>query len=834
MIKHILHSVFIFLFFIKTNSQNKEVTIISSWQFKQVNKSKWLKAIVPGNVHKDLLLNKSINNPYYSNNDSNLQWIENEEWEYKTFFDCNASFLNKNHIELIFEGLDTYAKVYLNDSLILSANNMFRSWQIDVKKLLKLKKNKLYVRFESAVKKGKEESKKLTYTLPEDEKNFTRKSQYQYGWDFSPRLVSCGIWKNIKLSCWDNFKIESIQHQILELNDSIAKINFFVESNCEKNGIYAFILNEINLEKKTQKFYKSKFISKGNKIDTFTYLIKKPKLWWCNGIGKQNIYHFQYLVSYQNSIQQKYNLNVGLRNIDLVQENDSIGKTFYFKLNGKPLFIKGCNYVPNDIFLNNKNNRHVNLVKLCKNAHMNMIRIWGGGIYADDKLIENCDKSGILVWQDLMFACAMYPGDSAFIENVKKEVTEQFKRLNNHPSIALWCGNNEIDEGWHNWGWQKKFNYSKSDSTKIWNDYLNLFHKIIPNIITKNDSKSNYWPSSPKIGWGKKESLYQGDSHYWGIWWGMEPFKDYENKVGRFVSEYGFQSLPSLSSFKTFCSKNELNLNSVSVNSHQKNKKGFETIQTYMKHDYDVPQKFENFIYVSQLLQRDGMKIAIESHRSNKPNCMGTLFWQLNDCWPAISWSAIDFNENPKAFYYTLKNIFNTNLILVKSKLNELNIITISDSLISFNALLKLKLITFKGKKLWEKDTVQFISNSTSNIFLLKNNNLPNFDSTSCYLKTELILNNKIISKNYHFFKQPKYLKLPKVNILITKINETNFEISSRFFAKDVYLYNQSKDLIFSENYFNLEPGEKKIIKINNYSKNFILPILKTTVLNNL
>ncbi|MFN3940327.1 MAG: glycoside hydrolase family 2 protein, partial [Chitinophagales bacterium] len=293
-----------------------------------------------------------------------------------------------------------------------------------------------------------------------------------------------------------------------------------------------------------------------------------------------------------------------------------------------------------------------------KNANMNMLRIWGGGIYEKDVFYNLCDSLGILVWQDFMFACAMYPGDSAFLSNVKKEITYQVKRLRNHPSIALWCGNNEIDEAWHNWGWQSQYHYNTTEQKEIWSWYENVFHHLIPEVLSQTDTSRNYWPSSPSIGWGHKESLTSGDVHYWGVWWGNQSFEYYNQKVGRFMSEYGFQGMPSYRSFKNFTPLPELRYNSPTLKTHQKHPVGYETIFTYMQREYPVSDNLASSIYLSQLLQARGISIAMEAHRRNRPYCMGSLYWQMNDCWPVTSWSAIDYYGNRKALYYASKKTF--------------------------------------------------------------------------------------------------------------------------------------------------------------------------------
>jgi beta-mannosidase len=507
-------------------------------------------------------------------------------------------------------------------------------------------------------------------------------------------------------------------------------------------------------------------------------------------------------------------LKIGLRTIELVQEKDAFGTSFYFKLNGKSVFMKGANYVPQDSFLPRvPDATYFSLVENAKKANMNMLRVWGGGVYADDEFYNACDANGILVWQDFMFACAMYPGDEQFVENIKQEVIDNVNRLQNHPSIALWCGNNENDEGWHNWGWQKQFKYSQADSTKIWNDYKKVFHEVIPQTLDGllSKEKNLYWPSSPSIGWGRKESLTQGDSHYWGVWWGKEPFEMYKKKVGRFMSEYGFQGMPNLETLEKVISKEDFNFTSDAFKNHQKHPTGFETINEYMARDFPVPYSLEKYNYVSQLLQARGMKIAIEAHRLAKPYCMGSLYWQLNDCWPVTSWSTLDYYGNWKAAHYQVKESFAPILLAVKENADGYSIIGSNDNLEAISGTLAVKLIDFSGKELWSatKECALDVEKST-NCFQISNADLPKFEKEKTVLVIAFTSNQKK-TVAHHYFVKPKELQLEKPTIEINIVGETLIELKTNTLAKNVYL--QANDAFFEENYFDLLPGIPKIIK---------------------
>ncbi|NNT70644.1 glycoside hydrolase family 2 protein [Flavobacterium sp. IMCC34852] len=790
-------------------AQNKERNLsLESWTFRKVTQTNWFPAKVPGTVHTDLLANQLIPDPFFGANEKQLQWIENEDWQYQTAFNISNEELNHQNAILQFDGLDTFAEVTLNGTKILSANNMFRTWKVDVKKLLKVGPNKLEITFASAVKKGKEEAKKLTYTLPGDEKIYTRKAQYHFGWDWGPRFVTSGIYKNIKLHFWNNATINNLKTKQDLTNKEVAKVEFILEINSANNSRYELKIN-----------HKSEFfqLKKGKNNLSLTYEIANPKLWWPNGLGEAKLYPFEISLTQNNQVIDNKKLNIGLRTIELVQEKDAIGKSFYFKVNGKSVFMKGANVIPPDSFLPRATDSvYKSIVKNAVDANMNMLRVWGGGVYAEDSFYDECDKNGILVWQDFMFACAMYPGDEAFLENVKQEVIDNVTRLQNHPSIALWCGNNENDEGWHNWGWQKQYNYSEQDSTKIWKDYQKLFHDLIPitldNLLPKNENR--YWPSSPSIGWGRKESLLSGDAHYWGVWWGMEPFEMYQKKVGRFMSEYGFQGMPDIKTFQAFAKSDELHFDSEAVKNHQKHPTGYKTINEYMARDYQVPTNFEDYIYVSQLLQAEGMKIAIEAHRTD-PKCMGTLFWQLNDCWPVTSWSSVDYYGKWKAFQYQAKRSFEDVMISIKE--NEVNyeIYLVSEASHSDKVRFEIELLDFYGK-LVEKDEVEFdITADTRDLFVaLPKENYSDNNLKELVLSVSCIMQNGKKANALYYFVKPKDLQLNQPNIQLTKIDELTYEITTDVLTKNVYL-SAAEEVIFSDNFFDILPGQKLQIKLS-------------------
>jgi beta-mannosidase len=557
-----------------------------------------------------------------------------------------------------------------------------------------------------------------------------------------------------------------------------------------------------------------------NKI-TIPFTLKNIKKWWPNGMGDQKLYDIQVSLSNQNYTTNS-SKSIGLRTIELITEKDTIGNNFYFKINGIPTFMKGVNYIPQDVFTPRvKADDYEEILQSAVDANMNMVRVWGGGIYEEDIFYDLCDKYGLLVWQDFMFACAMYPGDEEFLNSVKEEAIYNVKRIRTHPSLALWCGNNEVLSAWENWGWKKSIinDQSQEIADKIYTSYDDLFHNILPNVIEKFDSDTAYWPSSPGSSFGKKESFTSGDAHYWGVWWGKEPFTNYENKIPRFMSEFGFQSFPDFTSVLKYTNDSDHNIYSEVMKSHQRSSIGNETIEEYMLREYSKPNSFKNFLYVSQLLQAEGISMGMEAHRRNRDICMGSLYWQLNDCWPVASWSSIDYYGKWKALHYKTRESFASNLISLHKKIDEFDIYYVTDSLVESNLKLNLEMIDFKGNliKSWTKTFKSKPNNSKKVLSVNYKSLLLNDDFLrDKYIQAKVYSGNNLITKKTEYLTDFKNLNLIKPDFKYDVIiNKEFFEISliSKNLVKNLFL-TSSIDSNFSDNYFDLIPNEEKLIKI--------------------
>jgi len=756
------------------------------------------------------LLSKGvIKRPFYRGNEDSLQWVAHHDWIFETEFLLPDSLLNKDNIELVFEGLDTYASVFLNDTLILQADNMFRLWRVEVKPLLE-RNNTLKIVFQSPFKVISQKRQEGLFPLPYDY-GFVRKAAYHFGWDWGPTFVTCGIWKPAFLHAWNEVRINDFYVKQNKVTPVIAELELSVTMEASHAGRAAVSVYRDSVLLRKDSLVLKKGI---NHFLMYDYIIV-PELWWPNGMGVPHLYKYKAVLSVANGQLDSSVVSTGIRSIEVVQQPDSAGKSFYFKVNGVPVFAKGANYIPPDNFLPRvSDEKYRQIVEDAKKANMNMLRVWGGGTYEKEIFYRLCDENGIMVWQDFMFAGDMVPGDSAFVENVKWEAEDNVIRLRNHPSIVLWCGNNEIDEAWHNWGWQKQYNYSKEDSVRLWKAYLEIFEHILPEVVHHKSPGTFYWPSSPSIGWGHQEAYRQGDVLYWEVWWGRAPFTNYEKKIGRFMSEYGFQGMPEMKTIDSFTLPKDCRLGSEVMNAHQKHPFGWEAIGEQMERDYPVPERLEDYVYVSQLLQAKGVGMAMEAHRRAKPYCMGTLYWQLNDCWPVVSWSSVDYYGRWKALHYEVKRDYASTIISFDEAEDRLRIWVVNDNLRSENAMLSWRLLDFSGKVLKEDNIkTELEPNASQLILTVSNSTIAAYDASSVFMNVRLMsMDGSVLTEKNHFFAKPKNLKLLKPQITVSLKKQDGgylLFLTSRVLVKDVQLSTAVKGF-FEDNYFDLFPGEEK------------------------
>lgn len=795
-----------------------------NWQFRQAGDTAWLPAVVPGTVHTDLMAHGKIEDPYFRMNERQVQWIDKVNWEYRTILTVTPELLARDRVALDFKGLDTYAEVTLNGQPVLSADNMFREWKAEVKSLLKVGDNELHILFRSPIVEGIRKHDALPYVIPVSDNDqavtgeveggrkvsvFTRKAGYHFGWDWGPRLVTSGIWRPVYLEAWDEASITDLHIQQKSLDQQKAVMNASFEIDAQADGPARLTIAHEGMELATV----SVDLKKGvNRYDA-PFEIANPILWWTNGLGEAHLYNLTGTVAVDGGTASRL-VRIGLRTLELVREKDDKGTSFYFKLNGVPVFMKGVNYIPNDMFLPRVTpDNYRKVVETARVSHMNMIRIWGGGVYEDNLFYDLCDEAGILVWQDFMFACAMFPGDEEFLENVRQEATDNVKRLRNHPSIGLWCGNNEILSAWYGWGWKRAEEAkSQENADLIWKAYEDIFHKVLPEVVSALDPARSYWASSPSSGMGIPADLVNGDEHYWGVWWGKEPFETYATHMARFMSEYGFQSFPEIATVRKYTTPEDHDIYSEVMKSHQRSSIGNETIEYYMLKEYEKPKDFESFLYVGQVLQAEGIKFGLEGHRRAAPYNMGSLYWQINDVWPVASWSSTDYYQRWKALQYYVKKGFEPLLVSPFREGEALKVAVINDHLSEKNGVLRLRLLDFEGREVRKVENEVTVPANASTVLFSENLNefLGGAHPEECFLVTELIEGDEISSSNLLYFKPFKELKLPEPAVTITTEKTAegyDILLTTDKLARNVYLQCGDEEGFFSDNYFDMLPS---------------------------
>ena len=807
------------------------------WKFKQARLSNWYPATVPGVVHTDLMDNKIIEDPFFRLNERGMQWIDKEDWIYQTTFQLTPEMMGRENIDLIFKGLDTYADVYLNEKKILEANNMFREWKTSIKPDLKPGENVLKIYFHSPIKVDipKWDALPYQYEAGNDQSEnggvfnkkvsvFARKAGYHYRWDWGPRLVTSGIWRPVYVEAWDNARINDVFIRQPEVSKSRASLIGEVEILADKEIDQA---NVTITEAASGRVLAGQTVSlqKGiNKI-SLPFSIKSPKLWWSNGLGEPHLYSFRTDLTVNNQTSDAWTEEVGLRSLKIINRPDKDGKTFYVELNGIPVFAKGANYIPQDNFLPRVTpGQYEKTILDAANANMNMLRIWGGGTYESDLFYQLCDRYGILVWQDFMFACSLYPAEGELLENIRQEAIDNVKRLRNHACIALWCGNNECNDAWFNWGWQKRYKAQNPEyEQKIWKQFNDQYNVTLPQVVEEYAPESFYWPSSPFARYDGGSDDRNGDRHYWEVWHGKKPIEMYNKERSRFFSEYGFQSFPEFESVKRYAPRQEdWDIYSEVMMSHQRGgMHANELIETYLLNEYRKPRNFEAFLYMNHVLQGDAIKTAIEAHRRDMPYCMGTLFWQHNDCWPVASWASRDYYGRWKAQHYFARKAYRDILVSpIADEDGQLKVQIVSDRHKACNGRLEVKVMKLTGEVLNSyKRNVIVDANSSKALFSVPlDEALKGVRKEDVFIHAVLLTDkgNSNYTNNYFLVKQ-KEVNYPKAQ-LATSVQpiEGGFEVtlSSDNFARAVFIATGDANSSFSDNYFDILPGSSVKVEV--------------------
>ena len=807
----------------------EKICLDRGWEFSQAGKGEWLPAKVPGTVHQDLMDNGKLVNPFYGMNEEKVQWVEKEDWQYRTTFVLTKEQVEREDAVLRFDGLDTYADIYLNGSLLERTDNMFVGYELPVKEVLREGENRLQVYFHSPIKQALPQWETDGFAYPADNDHskirvsvYSRKAPYSFGWDWGIRLATSGIWRPVTLELYDAVRVDDYFVHQESVSRELAKLNNMLEvtsvASAPRQAEVTLTYAYQDEPKVTE--HKNVTLQPGCNRINLPIEIDCPHLWMPNGWGAPALYDFEISVKVDGKVVASEKKKVGLRTVKVVMEDDKDGKSFYFVVNGQPMFAKGSNFIPSDALLPNvSTERYRQLMQDVKDAHHNMIRVWAGGIYEDDRFYEAADEMGILVWQDFIFACTTYPSDPNFLRRVKEEAEYNIKRLRGHASLAMWCGNNEIYEGMRFWGWKRRYK-----NPVIWEEmqegYDKLFHQLLPSMVKEFDADRFYMHGSPyEANWGRRETWKIADSHNWGTWYGRKPFETLDTDLARFMSEFGFQAFPEMKTIATFAEPKDYAIESEVMNAHQKASIGNALIKKTMALYYDVPEDFEELVYKGLVLQGFGIRHGIEAHRRNRPYCMGSLYWQLNDSWPVVSWSSIDYYGNWKAMHYQAKRAFAPVFLNVFQEGDDLCFYTLSDELKDYeNATLQWKLMDFNGKVLNKKTVKGEVPANASAVFHKEAYSDWATDPTRTLLLVTLKdRQGKVLSEVIHYFSYPKDQELPEAKVsykVKTFDGKCEVILSAKQLARDIFVEIPIQGAKFTDNFFDLLPEQTKKITI--------------------
>jgi len=791
----------------------KTQMLTGMWEFRQVGMDQWAPATVPGGVHTDLLALGSISDPFVGDNEKKVQWVAEADWEYRRIFSVDEELAQRAHIDLICDGLDTLATVSLNGVILGSTANMFRQFRWDVKDLLKPGENEIGITFSSPVRYCAEREKvRHMQGVPQGLPGapHLRKAPCQFGWDWGPQLPPIGIWKDIRLEGADDARIENVHLRQFHTEDQV-RLEAEVTIQAWHQGEYDILIQVIS---PTGEVWETSNLIDETQCAKVFIIIDHPQLWWPNGYGEQPLYQVQISLKGEQAEDEKF-YQIGLRTIELRQDPDAWGKSFTFVVNGQPILAKGSNWIPADSFPTRITRER--LEKLLRDAvltHQNMLRVWGGGFYEDDRFYDICDRLGILVWQECIFSCSVYPLDEPdFLENVHQEVLENVRRLRHHASLALWCGNNEMEWGLVSWEWPG------INLEPIKAAYTQFFHQLLPAWIASEDPDHAYWPSSPSSGVAFQDpnGQEQGDSHYWEVWHGRKPFSAYRTQLPRFMSEFGFQALPPMETIRSFAEEKDWNMTSYIMECHQKNASGNQLIIAQMLDSFRLPKDFESLVYLSMVLQAEGIRYGAEHWRRHPERVSGILYWQLNDCWPVASWSSLDYFGRWKALHYAAKRFYAPVLLSIEDAPPVQTVYITNELRERWEGTLTWSLETLDGdvaKTGFQKVTAEprqamklcEVDFST----ILKDD--PDLARSLVFI-AELWQGEQMVSRQTAYFAPSKHLELkePEISAQVKVENETaHITLTAASFSRLVELTFEGEETVFSDNYFDL-PAKRSI-----------------------
>ena len=792
----------------------KILPLTGKWQFRQVGAEEWLPANVPGSVHTDLLASGRIPDPFAADNEKRVQWVAESDWEYRTSFTCTRGLLSEEKVLLVCDGLDTLATVFLNGHELGHTDNMFRRYQWEVKPFLIEKgANDLTVTFSSPVKFAAE--KQAHRPLPGVPQAIPggphlRKAPCQFGWDWGPQLPPIGIWKDIRLEGYSGGRLAEVHLRQDHSGGQVAVEVRVAVQRWDEAPLAALVRitapdGEI-IEKEVAITAQDEGIVK--------VPIPRPELWWPNGYGGQPLYQLE--VSLMRSEAPKvepldrHMYRVGLRTIELRQQEDQWGRSFVFVVNGVPIFVKGSNWIPADSFPTRITDVYLeSLIRSAAETHQNMLRVWGGGFYEEERFYNLCDRYGILVWQEFIFSCSIYPLDvPAFLENIRMEVVENVRRLRHRASLALWCGNNEMEWGWVEWNWKRP------EFEELKTAYDRFFHHTLPKWCQAEDPDHSYWPSSPSSDtpFENPNGQRQGDSHYWDVWHGRKPFTSYRDQYPRFMSEFGFQALPPLATIRTYADEADWNMTSYIMEMHQKNASGNSLMVGQMLDTFRLPKDFVSLVYLSMALQAEGIRYGVEHWRRHPDRVAGILYWQLNDCWPVASWSSLDYFGRWKALHYAARRFYAPLMLSIEDKPPKQGVYVSNDLLKPWEGSVRWSLGTLAGEVLASgQSPVKAAPQAATQVCTLDFSDRISDDNIRMLVFiAELYQGNRFVTRQTAGFTPIKHLSLADPAVTVELRGERDqliVELTSRSLALLVEVSLTGADVVFSDNYFNLPAG---------------------------
>lgn len=784
------------------------------WQMKRSDENEWMDAAVPGSVFRDLLENGKIEDPYYRDNENKTYELSKYDYEYKRSFWMNKEALEYDKVILCCEGLDTLCDVFVNDTKVLGAENMHRTYEVDIKKELEAGENQIYIFIKSATNFIDNLNKELfNPKIPDDKPGIThiRKAVYAYGWDWGPKLGDMGIWRKISICGYDEARLEDVYIDQKHWKDKV-ELDIKVGAN---NWSMHELSVCVTVEAPDGEAFRKNAEMSGEEI-CITMDINNPQLWWPNNLGNHPLYQVRVELFSSGKILDVSTFRIGLRTITVKQERDQWGQSFTFLVNGESIFAMGADYIPEDAMLGKRKfEKTKQLIISCAKANYNMIRIWGGGHYPEDYFYDLCDEYGIIVWQDHMYACKAYEFNDAFKENIKQETIDNVKRIRNHASIGLWCGNNEMEMLWANWGWEGRY------GTKMKNDYLYQFEFFLPELTKSLDPKTFYWSASPSsFGYLiDPDNQNFGDIHYWGVWHGREPLTHYRKIHPRFNSEFGIQSFPCLKTVKTFTLPEDRNIFSRIMESHQKDDTGNDKILHYIGDNFRYPKDFDSVLYTSQLAQAEGMRYGVEHWRRNRGRCMGALIWQLNDCWQVASWACIDYFNRWKAVQYLARRFYAPVLASACEEGTKVELHVSNDSLKKIDGVLVWKLMERNAKVIKEGEITAALDKLSTQMMvdLDFTELIDGSNRKSVYLSYDLIVDGASVSGGTVIFVKSKHFEYedPQISAEIMESEDAfSIELKSKSFAKYVELDLEEADAVFDDNIFDMTAGRSKKVRL--------------------